>query len=779
VATNLTWEQALRVFASSTDSGKIADRTKVNAASPNWGNLGTAAIYGPSVHGWPTGRGEDVLVPFSTDVRLDYTVRENGGYRDVTWSGPVYFAIGIWLNGEVFGAPASPEGNPGQNGQQSSALYDFMNQAGEILLSALSSEGNDRVSRASFDDAVSTWRDAHDWIADQVEKIKGRISTVDGYGDFSGETATAYKQTLHAIQQELTQLQYWMDPDGLKNAIDAVSTAIDQTVAWLNEMFVLWRLSDKSNARKVYWNALQDTIFDMSTTIAIDVDPSARTMSAKIQTRWGDPVTSQEFWHQVDSQAKTAWTDGLTSLDAIAADAMTKLEQDYHNLVNLMGKIQERLDNVQMQVENPDAKNPSNDGLNPNDIQSLFDKNNQNMQDLFSKNQGDLNDLAHITTSGLQDVADTNNKNLSDLFGNNNAHLQELGAGLGNSLNLLGDNFSTVGKGLDQLGTSLTSSSGPQNLLGADGKPILGADGNPLTGSLTPSENVLGPDGTPVLSSAGSPVRVPMGSTINSDGTVTDPKGELITSPDGQPLTVPRGSTLQSQGNFDPNNIFTGATGAPLVVPPGSTVISTGAVIGPDGKPVLGADGQPLMVPVSSTVSPTGTVIGPDGKPISRGVLVSEPLDLLGTGKGLPLGPGVSLTSGGVLPDASKLTAHGTVPSVSGISVGGGDGSPVNSGAGRSLGASVEADQAAFARTPSRLSMTAAEEAAAEEAAMLSRANVGASSPFIPPMTGGMGGAMGGPPQKRRTWLEEEEEVWGTGGATSVPGVIGRKEDHG
>jgi hypothetical protein len=178
------------------------------------------------------------------------------------------------------------------------------------------------------------------------------------------------------------------------------------------------------------------------------------------------------------------------------------------------------------------------------------------------------------------------------------------------------------------------------------------------------------------------------------------------------------------------------------------------------GKPVLGADGQPIQVPVNSTVNSSGAVIGPDGKPITKDLLVGGPFT------------SSALTAGGLLPGGGLLLgASGAGPgSVGTVSPGGPLGLPLTGAA------AAGAEAAAFARTPSRLSMTAAEEAVAEQAQIIGRANVASSGPpFMPPMTAGPG-ATGGAAQKRRTWLEEDEEVWGTE-STALPGVIGKRSD--
>ncbi len=71
--------------------------------------------------------------------------------------------------------------------------------------------------------------------------------------------------------------------------------------------------------------------------------------------------------------------------------------------------------------------------------------------------------------------------------------------------------------------------------------------------------------------------------------------------------------------------------------------------------------------------------------------------------------------------------------------------------------------------------LTPAEQAAAAEQAALNGERAAGGMPYMPymPPMGGMGGQGGNNARERRTWLEEDAEVWGDDTDSLPPPVIG------
>jgi hypothetical protein len=115
---DITWETAVRVFASSQDYADMTLRSVI--AGPDretapWANLGTSKVYGPS--------DSPVVVDGFPDIQVNLQARmfTDTGTPDI-W----YFTFAIFLAGEVFGYPAGQNGNAGGGGNPPPANHNFI-----------------------------------------------------------------------------------------------------------------------------------------------------------------------------------------------------------------------------------------------------------------------------------------------------------------------------------------------------------------------------------------------------------------------------------------------------------------------------------------------------------------------------------------------------------------------------------------------------------------------------------------------------------------------------
>jgi hypothetical protein len=437
----MTWERAVQVFASSKDWGDLTPRSKITAPlqqSPPWANVSAMTISGPAL---------EPDVPGNPDVTINFSADEPTDSKPIT----VHFAVSVWYNGEVFGAPASQDGNPGQNGKTPSDYYRFMAYPTTVLGPLSQGGENDRTSLQSFDDAASVWRYAHEWLGDRVDDVKGRVSQLESYGDWSGSAADAYMTLLRGMETELSSVQNFMNPQRVTDALSETSQALSTAVNNLHSSYLDWYHSDAGNAMWVYKQALWKAFFEPPAQVDWIAVPDGYT--AVITTKYGDP-TDKAFWMQVDDQAKQDWLAGMSVLDTAAAREMETLSGKYVTLIDKLGDVQRLLDPISL----PDTDGANGSTDNPiNRITDALTKNNQDLQNLF----------------------DTSNKSLTDLANGNSKSLQDLSAGIGGGLDSFGNSLKNFGgvSGID--GGPFANGAPGSFLLGPASGPVLGPDGNP------------------------------------------------------------------------------------------------------------------------------------------------------------------------------------------------------------------------------------------------------------------------------------------------------------
>jgi len=353
---------------------------------------------------------------------------------------------------------------------------------------------------------------------------------------------------------------------------------------------------------------------------------------------------------------------------------------------------------------------------------------------------------------------------------------------------------------------------GGQILTGSNGQPInvgtgatltnpVGAAGTASAGGGTGTEELVNSSGQPILGSNGQPVVVPDGSSI-SGGHIVGANGKVVTNADGSALTVPSGSSLvpTTTVTSPDGQTVTDASGNAVTVPDTST-ISNGQVLDSSGQALTGAGGAKVTVPAGSTVNPDGTISTGAGQTLTNasGHPITVPA---GSTAGVTSGASSGASSGGsashLITPSFKSSAlngsHGLSGSTAGVAgggasggIGGGGGGLGGGGLGGSGGAgtklpsnSVSEPKAGTESASSGEDGLQAAEVAAEEGQMMSRVATtgggatGSEGQMMPPMSGGGGGGGGAGSQgNRKTWVTEDEDVWGTESETTA-GVLGR-----
>ncbi|MFI7098960.1 hypothetical protein ACIBK8_06330 [Streptomyces sp. NPDC050161] len=616
-------------------------------------------------------------------------------------------------------------------------LGQFVHQPDQILVPVFNSlKGNDAASLGSFDTAVITARGLERRIQgakDIIESWAREINEDDS--NWQGSSAGVFRAVLHGMANELDRLRVEMtNPRDFAADIDHARTQLHDTLARLYDAHTAWRGDRMAWPVNATHDALQEAMQGAHIEFPDQVNP-------KVTSSFGDPNT-QEFWDRVQSRAKALWLANVnTRLDQPAGQHMQALNSAIGSATSA---IPEQVKPMQLKMpggQTPpgaSATNPFGSQTNPFGTKppgtSGTDQQNQQNQQLPPGAQ----DLLKHNTDG------PNGADLDPSKGTGGDGTAPPGEGTSGADGLGG------GKGEDLKAPLSAKLDGPpasgvdtQHAGGEGDKdqhapppgmmppmppriqpPMTGTSGNksfggpPGTGTLgsNPSAKLIGPDGKPLTDGSGKALDVPPGSKVNANGTVTRPDGTLATDRNGHQITVPRGTKL-SHVTEPPNDgslwrerkLANNLQTPPGVKPPGAH----------------GDMEHPPAIPRGLK-----TVSGPAG---------------MGGGSG----------EGGGIGRNSALNE--ATPPRTGMS-------PKALKSGGSIPPEEMPPGGRLAR------------GAAQEATAMGRAT-SSGSPMVPPMGGGgagagAGGGQGGERQ-RQTWVDEEEEVWGTDEGTT-PGVIGR-----
>ncbi|MFF9479894.1 hypothetical protein [Streptomyces sp. NPDC014733] len=621
----------------------------------------------------------------------------------------------------------------------SGPFHDFVQQPEAILGPVAGSlKGNDVASLGSFDTAGITLRGLE-------RRLEGARGILDAWArevneddsNWQGSAAGVFRTVLHGMGEELDRLRVEMTtPRDIAAELDRTRTQMHTTLTELLAAHRDWRADRMAWPVNAVHDALQEAMQGASVSFGYQSMGDGSNPEAKVTSSYGDPST-QEFWDRVQSRAKALWLANVnTRLDQPAGRQMQALTS---TVGSTSTAIPQQITPLQLRMPGGGAGGGNAFGTNTNPFGTGTDR-----KELPPEMQQYLKNNGYGTGpdgAGGPDGSGTGPEGAGGTDSSVDEHgkgdgVQPPGGGSGEDGPEGGKTPPDVKQFAQQLdhGTGGTA----DGHTGGDGDktghlppgaipppppkiqpPMTGTSGGTSGLKTSPygsgggSAKLVGPDGKALTDRNGHAVDVPRGSKINADGTVTRPDGTLATDRNGNQITVPRGTKLHSA--VDPHD---GSVWRERKMPDNAQL--------PGGKG--GSSGGPAHPPVM----PRGlsTMSGPGGGGTGEG----------GGGRGVSPGE-VQPPRTGLSPKAFKNGGSLPPPPPEELPQGG------RGGRGGAL----------------------------QEATSMGR-STSSGTPMVPPMGGGGAGAGGGGQggdRERATWVDEEEEVWGTdGGAT--PGVIGR-----
>ncbi|WP_157856325.1 hypothetical protein [Actinacidiphila yeochonensis] len=721
-ASDGTWSRMLASFHSNPSEIQTAEGIGSDS-SPSWIASHTVIPQAPADY-----EGFDVFdIWFSYPYTLTTVVT---GYETVMQiSGDYQYVVGCNLTHDV---DTNDAGTP---------LYKFVHQPDDILVPLANQAqvaGENVTSLLSFQDAAAMVGDFKALLTSIADTLDGWTDNID-FDDsaLQGDSAKAFKDALLGMKLDVTTLQAAMNADAVVQSLNQSHDDLQATLRNLESASQTWRGARWAWPANATHDALQWALQSGSISF-----PGTQNVPPTVNVPgWGDPTT-EDFWMRVEARAKAMWMNNVyVFLDQPAANEANLLGGQYGSAVETF---------------TTNTPQPGDGGVNPyaaalqalaTPTPAITDTPPAGTEDTLPAGTTDTTPGSTTDTPlGSDDMpaADTLSTTTTGSQSGELTDGEPTGDTTGDPTGTTGDDFS-----LPPTTSTTTGTAG--GLYG----------GTDTTG--TGSDEVLDKDGNVVLDAAGNPVVVPTGSTINADGTVTGPDGKLLTGSDGKNLTVPKGSRLtpaQTVTDADGNPVT--VDGQELTVPEGSTINADGTITGPDGQLLTGSDGQALTVPKGSKL----TALDPLAESDYSGL----------TGTTGTTGSTYTSSAGDYIPSSIRRTATTSAaddeylaPEEGGVvSENIGSTGKLTSGMGKNV-----QEEGALGEETSPSSGLAAETAAEEAAAMSRTATTSGSTPMMPPMGGGGAGGAGGDQSRgRKTWLDEEEEVWGTG-EEAVPGVIG------
>ncbi|MER8184885.1 hypothetical protein [Kitasatospora sp. NPDC094015] len=598
------WEDALTVFAASTQTGAF---TKRNAVA-NYDRQSWIGGYGNQVYNVSVVDSGAMNSKYDVWFSVNYPSSNGGVYAQV---------IGCTLNWPEFQA-------------ETTELGKFVRQGPNILNPlAWGGQQNDKMSIWSFDAAVEMLKSVENLLQLWVPKNREWAQSINAPGDdWQGSAAGEFRALLNMLATELQMFEADLHNRNAKDEIAKARTALGAAVVQMVNT-----QQNYMNTRLVWpVNALHDAVLASFEGVQVKVTEDADGMPQfQITTPWGDPKGA-DFWKHVEINAKDLWMKNVQDvLDRGAADALHTMDQGYGHAVPALAPV------GAVGLRPPPGPDK---GLGNNSTDNPFGEG-------FNSLNNNLNDAFKGMGSGLNDSFNALSNNFSSL-----------GNGLGNGFQNMGNSLSNLTSGGGAGGGGLGGLPGPGSIGGGsgtpvydkDGKPLFDSSGNPVVvppgGRIDPvTHQVLDANGKPVLDRNGNPITVP-------DGASTDTPGRY--------LTVPPGSHIGDNGHVigpDGKDVLD-RNGNPIVVDGGYTIGPDGTLRDEHGNPV--SESTQLLADQRHAYDATRDSLFGDGSssdPFVGGGFGG------GGGYGLGTGPSGSSLYAGANGMSSRALANGGDPS--------------------------------------------------------------------------------------------------------------------
>ncbi|MDH6116812.1 hypothetical protein ABH930_000231 [Kitasatospora sp. GAS204A] len=773
----MNWEETLQTFDWSAKAANIVDRSAVASDGTNpmvknsSGQLNPNNSNSPSTQ-WLIPSGQFV---WTTQTNLWSTfdaclwVPYLDGFGQNWW----YTFVGIKMNYPAF--------------DTGSAFSNFYQQPGQVLTDLLwGGAQNDTTSVWSFDAASQMIGNFDSWLVGWQQTIQGWRDTVgDPSSDWQGTAANEFRMVLDGLAGEFSSLHDQLNMQGsLAQPLQDVRSQLGATHRALWDTYNQWLATDLAYPANCFkWVLGVGPGQPMNGVKAnIQYDSYGYPLQVSITTPYGTVVDSpklyddgtpvysnvmqdsnpnQAFWDNVRNAAMQKWLLNLqTTLDVGAGNAMS----DFDKVIQtLMDKIPTNITPAPKNIPLPQS--PSNSNINSNsNLNPNLDSNS-----LPNSNSG----LPGGGSPGGGLPGGPNSKNSKN-------------SGSGLPGGLPGSNSKNSVPNLNKNSNGLPN---PNSTHNPNLNPNLNPNANPNSNGDVP---LLGPNGQPLKDKHGNPIMVPPGSTIGKNGELYGPDGHPYMI-GGHPYFPPKGSKVGTQQQQQNPNANSDA----LKVPAGSKINADGTVTGPDGKLLTDSNGNKIVLGQGDTISHDGSVLDSSGNPVSQSsqLLADEEAAMSSNHPSQQQG-GWNDFNNTPLPqsgppqfDTSNIPASTPLPTTGGAGSGFNPQQVLNNGGlltpdqtkAAQQAAALNPDQVPGGQNPGRSTSSAASSLDPSQSSGGPSTPTPTQSqqpPMMPPMGGmggmGAGGAGGqGQERQRTTWLSEDEETWGTE-STAVDGVIGR-----
>ncbi|MFE7352490.1 hypothetical protein ACFU8Q_04645 [Streptomyces sp. NPDC057543] len=591
----------------------------------------------------------------------------------------------------------------GENGSDT-ALSKFIHEPWAIIGPALNTlNGNSSLSLGSFDTAGMMMRGMLGHLTDVQNELKSWAKDINvPDSEMQGTAAGALKRTLVAVQQQVAYLYQEVTNYG------DIPYRIDDARAMIHEaLYALVNAADGYRNSAAAWpaNHVHDQFFNALNATSLQFDASG---DAYLDVPGLGNPTKSDFWTTLEQKSKDAWLGGLSWLDTVANAQMKAVEIVYQQAIDVIPP--NAL--TAPPYRDPNAPKPPGTDTNPGDKPPGTDTNPGDKPPGTDTNPGDKPPGTDTNPGDKPPGTDTNP----------------------------GDKppGSSSVTGPPQTNSKFNSMPPPESK----------TTGPPQTSTGNGTGNtLLDKNNQPIKDSKGNETRIPPGSHINKDGTITGPDGKLLMGADNKPLKAPANSHIGPSSSTGPSS-----SNSKQQLKEQQELQEKQLKLQKANQQQQLKDQQELQEQQLKQRK------AQQAREVEQEKAYQQALSHVRGQARTETSSNGYRTGGG---DRNRLNLEETPPRVN-------ERLPTS----RTVGdPRTSISERIRARTSANEPNLAAATAARESSAMNRTSSNG--QPMMPPMGGGGGGGGGGErDRERRTWLAEDEETWGTS-QEAAPGVIG------